>query len=85
MCIGKAVEKQEKINYKYFLYSTEMGRKALNFNGVEINKRKFHTSKQPINLDSVNFNKIIMSAKVKHGDKSFKYSIGYINGDIVKP
>ena len=40
------------------MHSIKTGRKTLNFNGVEINKIKFHTSKQPINLDSVIVNKI---------------------------
>ena len=62
-----------------------MGRKTLNYDGVKKNKREFHASKQPINLDSVNVNKIVMSTKVKHGDGSLKYFIGYVDGDVVKP
>lgn len=41
-----------------------MGGKAL--------KRKFHASKQPNYLNLVNVVKIVMSAKVKYGGKSFK-------------
>ena len=26
-----------------------------------------------------------MSTKVKHGDESLKYFIGYVDGDVVKP
>lgn len=44
-----------------------MSGKTLDFDKVKLNKRKFHVSKQPINLNSVNANKIVMSASVKHG------------------
>lgn len=62
-----------------------MGGKNLRFDGIEINKKEFVACKQPINLGSVYFNKIVMSTKVKHDDESFKYSIGYIDSDVVKP
>ena len=54
-----------------------MVEKTLNFDEVKINKRKFPASKQPIILNSVNADKIVMSAKFKHGYESFKYFIGY--------
>ena len=34
---------------------------------------------------SVNIDQIVVSEKFKHSDKSFKYFIGYQEGEIVKP
>ena len=43
-----------------------MSGKTLDFDKVKLIKRKFHASKQPINLNSVNASKIVMSARVKY-------------------
>ena len=43
-----------------------------------------HKSRQPINLDLVNVDQIVVSYKFKHSDDSFKYFIGYREGEIVK-
>lgn len=55
------------------------------FDRIEIIKKKFNASKQTINLNLININGMIMSAKDKPGDKSIKYFIGCIDGDVVKP
>ena len=34
---------------------------------------------------SVDLNQIVVSYKFKHNDESFKYFIGYLKGEIVKP
>ena len=47
--------------------------KTLKFDEVEIDSKKFRTSKQTIGLNSVNTNKIVIFAKVEHGDKIFKF------------
>ena len=52
---------------------------------TEINKKQFHKSKQPINLNLVDTSKIIISDKFNHNDDGFKYFIGYKEDDIVKP
>ena len=44
-----------------------------------------HKSKQPINLDLVNVDQILVSDKYKHRDDGFKYFVGYKEGEIVKP
>ena len=49
------------------------------------NKKEFHKSKQPINLDLVNIDQIVIADKLKHNDDGFKFSIGYKEGEIVKP
>ena len=60
-----------------------MSEKTLKSDNIEINKKEFHMSKQPIDLNLVETNKI--SEKFKHSDDGFKYLIGYEEDDIVKP
>ena len=52
---------------------------------LELIKNTFHKSKEPINLDLVNVDQIVVSVKFQHNDDSFKYFIGYKEGEIVKP
>ena len=42
-----------------------MGEKTLKINNPEINKKEFHKSKQAIDLDSVDTNKIVVSDKLR--------------------
>ena len=60
-----------------------MSGKTLDFDKVKLIKRKFHASKQPINLNSVNASKIVMSARVKHGDEGLTYFTGYIGNEVI--
>ena len=62
-----------------------MSEKTLKFDNVRINKKEFHKSKQPIDLNLVSANQIVVSDKFKHSDDGFKYFIGYKEGGIVKP
>ena len=63
-----------------------MSEKTLKFNNIRLNKKEFHfKSKQPIDLMSVNVDQIVVSGKFKHNDEGFKSSIGYQEGEIVKP
>ena len=52
---------------------------------LQLIKKKFHKSKQPLNLDLVNINQIVISDKFKHSDDGFKYFIGCEEDEIVKP
>ena len=52
---------------------------------MEINKKEFHTPKQPIDLSLINVDQIVISDKFKHNDDGFKYFIGYKEGGNVKP
>ena len=61
-----------------------MSEKTLKFNNI-ILKKKFHWSTEPIDLLSVELDQIDVSHKFKLNDKSFKYFIGYLKGEIVKP
>ena len=62
-----------------------MSEKALKFDNNRLNKKEFHKPKQPINLDSVNVDQIVVSDKFRYNDDGFKYFIGYKEGEIVKP
>ena len=62
-----------------------MSEKTLQFNNIILNKKKFHKSKEPIDLLSVDLDQIVVSHKFKHNDEGFKYFIGYLKGEIVKP
>ena len=61
-----------------------MSEKTLKFD-IRVNKKKFHKSKQPINLDLVNVDQIVVSDKFKQNDDGLKYFIGYKEDEIVKP
>ena len=62
-----------------------MSEKTLKFNNVILNKKKFHRSKEPIDLLSVDLDQIVVSYKFKHNDEGFKHFIGYLKGGIIKP
>ena len=67
------------------MFLLSISEKALKFENTRLNKKEFHKSKQPINLDLVNVDQIVISDKFKHSDDGFKYFIGYKEGEIVKP
>ena len=50
---------------------------SLKFVEIKINKKEFHKSKQPIDLNLVDINKIVVFDKFEHNDESLKYFIGY--------
>ena len=85
---------QEFIQYKkealknkkifLFVHNIIMSQKTLIFNSVKINKKESHKSKQAIDLDSVDTNKIVVSDRFKHSEESFKYFIGYQEDEIIK-
>ena len=54
-----------------------MSKKTLKFENIKIGKKEFHKSKQPINLDLVNIDQIVIFDKFKHNGHGFKYFIGY--------
>ena len=62
-----------------------MSEKTLKFDNIKVNKKEFHKSRQPINLDMVNIDQIAVSDKFRHNEDGFKYFIGYKEGEIVKP
>ena len=62
-----------------------MSEKTLKFNNIKVNKKEFHRSKQAIDLDSVDTNKIVVSDRSKHSEEGFKFFICYQEDEIVKP
>ena len=58
-----------------------MSKETPKFDNVTFNKREFHKSKQPIDLDLVNIDQIVVSDKFKHSD-GFKYFIDYKEVEI---
>ena len=69
----------------FILPIIKMSEKTLKFDNTEINKKEFHKSKQPIGLDLVNVDQIIIADKFKHNEGGFKYFIGYKEDYIVRP
>ena len=61
-----------------------MSEVTLKFDNIRVNKKELHNSKQPINLDLVNVDQIVISDKFKHNDDGFKYFIDYKEGETVK-
>ena len=62
-----------------------MGEKTLQFNNIILNKKKFHKSKEPIDLLSVDLDQIVVSHKFEHNNQSFKHFIGYLECEVIKP
>ena len=62
-----------------------MSEETLKFDNIRVNKKEFHKYKQPIDLNLVNADQIVISDKFKHSDDGFKYFIGCKEGEIVKP
>ena len=56
---------------------------SVKFENVRVSKKEFHKSKQPVDLDSINVDQIVVSDKRKHNGAGFKYFIGYKEDEIV--
>ena len=61
-----------------------MSEKTLKFENIRLDKKEFHKSKQPIDLDLVNVDQIVILEKFKQSDDDFKNFIGYKEVEIVK-
>ena len=70
--------KKEALQNKWalFLLSIKMSEKTLKFDNIRVNDKEFHKPKQPINLDLINIDHIVISEKFKHSDDGFKNFIG---------
>ena len=60
--------KKEALQNKWalFLPCIRMKEKALKFDNIRVNEKQFHKSKQPINLDLINVDQIVISDKLFH-------------------
>ena len=78
--------KKEALQNKWvlFLLSIRMSEKTPKFDNIRVNNKEFLKSKQPINLNLINVDQIVVSDKFKHSDGGFKYFIGYKEGEILK-
>ena len=59
-----------------------MSEKTLKFDNITVHKKEFGKSKQPIDLDLINVDQIVVSDKFKDSDDGLKYFIGYKEGKI---
>ena len=64
----------------FILDSIRMSEQTLKFNNISVNKKEFHKSKQPIDLDIVMVDQIVISDRFKHSDEGYKYFNGYQEG-----
>ena len=60
-----------------------MTEKTLKSDNIKVNKKEFHKSIQPIDLDLVNVDQIVTSDEFRHNDDGFEYFIGYKEDDII--
>ena len=59
----------------FFSQYKKISEKTLKFDNIRVNKKESHKSKQPIALDLINVDQIVVSDKFKHSDDGFKYSL----------
>ena len=62
-----------------------MSKQTLKFNDIVMSKKDFYASKKAIPLNSVNTRNIVISYRVKHNDNSYKYFVGYLHDDVIRP
>ena len=66
-------------------HSIKISIRKIKFEDKEVNKKEFYSSKQAIQLDSVDLDKIVVSSKWKISDTAYKYLCGYLNNDVIQP
>ena len=62
-----------------------MGKNTLIFDNIRVNKKEFHKYEQPVDIDLINVDQIVVSDKFKHNNDGFKYFIDCKEVEIVKP
>ena len=63
-----------------------MSGKNINFDDKKIKNVAFTKNKKVIEIDDIDFDKILVSKEEPYGTKnSFKYFIGYNDNDIIRP
>ena len=62
-----------------------MSSQKIKFGDKEVDKKEFYSSKKAILLDPVDLSKIIVSIRWKLNDTTYKYFLGYLNNDVIKP
>ena len=54
-----------------------MSEKSVKFGDNKINRKSFYKNKKVFKMEDIDISKILVSKKEAHGEKSFKYFIGY--------
>ena len=67
------------------MFSIKMSKMTSKFDNIEVNKKEFHASNQPIALNLVNVNQILISDKFEYSNTGYKYFIGYKDDNIIRP
>ena len=63
-----------------------MNKEIIEFGNTEIEKQIFHSYKNPIFINDVDIDNILISNKTSSGKTSYKYFIGYLVDDYkIKP
>ena len=63
-----------------------MGKDILTFDNIEIEKNEFYYNENPIFLNDIDIEKVLVSNKIPFGEKNCKYFIGYLyHGNKAKP
>ena len=63
----------------------KVNKEIITLGDTDFEKRKFHYSKYPINLNNVDLDKMIIFIQISFGKKSFKYFISYKSDEEFKP
>ena len=61
-----------------------MRNKKLTIGDTEVKQNAFLKSKNPIEINEVDIDKIVISDKASYGKKDLKYFIGYKDGNKIK-
>ena len=63
-----------------------MNRKSINLNNKKVRKNNFYKNIKVFQIDDIDADNILVSKKEPYGNKNlFKYFIGYIDNDIIRP
>ena len=62
-----------------------MNKKFIKFDDTEIEEYEFHQPKNPILINEIDIDKIIVSKKFSFGQQDSKYLIGYKDNKKIKP
>ena len=58
-----------------------MGKENLTFGDIEIGRDKFYRYKNPIFLENISIENVLVSNQVSSGEKNYAYFIGYLRDD----
>ena len=62
-----------------------MDKKIIKFDDTKIEEGKFHHYKNPISINDIYINDIVISNKLPFGKQGFKYFIGYKDNKKIRP